>query len=299
MTDIKTTMAASTEKKDIKALCNEFQEKLAYKDYNEVISTSESLKLLYEDNKFPYEEKLNKKKYNKLVRLLQIELVKMQRHVIDQGLRIVVVCEGRDTAGKGGAIKRFTEHLNPRYAKVVALPKPNDVERGQWYFQRYISHLPTAGEIIFYDRSWYNRAGVERVMGFCDDQELESFYQQVPAFEKTLVESGTKLIKFWFSIEQLEQLRRFHERMRNPLKRWKLSAIDLESLDKWKGYTKARNEMMKRTDTKVAPWTTINSNDKLRARLTSMQYLLQQVDYTNKDYDLITSIDTKMLRKKD
>ena len=204
---------------------------------------------------------------------------------------MVILFEGRDAAGKGGTIKRFMEHLNPRGARVVALEKPSEVERGQWYFQRYIEHLPTRGEIVLFDRSWYNRAGVERVMGFCTDDEYLEFMRQAPEFERNLVRSGVHLIKFWFSVSREEQRRRFKERKSHPLKQWKLSPVDLASLDKWDEYTKAKEAMFFHTDTADAPWTVIKSDCKKRARLNAMRYVLHKLPYANKDLDRIGPLD--------
>jgi polyphosphate kinase 2 len=223
--------------------------------------------------------------------LLQVELLKLQAWVKETGQRIVIIFEGRDAAGKGGTIKRFMEHLNPRGARVVALQKPSEIERGQWYFQRYIQHLPTAGEIVLFDRSWYNRAGVERVMGFCTDAEYQEFMRQAPEFERHLVRSGVWLIKFWFSVSQKEQRRRFKEREVHPLKQWKLSPIDQASLDKWDQYTQAKEAMFFQTDTADAPWTVIKSDCKKRARLSAMRYVLHKLPYTNKDAASISKLD--------
>ena len=211
------------------------------------------------------------------------------------GHRIVVLFEGRDAAGKGGTIKRVMEHLNPRGARVVALGKPNEVERGQWYFQRYVQHLPTTGEIVLFDRSWYNRAGVERVMGFCSDSEYQEFLLQAPEFERHLSQSGIRLIKFWFSVSRTEQLRRFKQREIDPLKRWKLSDIDRASLDKWDDYTVAKQAMFAATDTPTAPWTVINSDCKNRARLNAMRYLLLNIPYTHRDLANIGSLDARLV----
>ena len=209
----------------------------------------------------------------------------------DTGQKLVVLFEGRDAAGKGGTIKRFMEHLNPRGARVVALEKPSPSERGQWYFQRYVQHLPTAGEIVMFDRSWYNRAGVERVMGFCDDAEYAEFLRQAPEFERNLVRSGMHLFKFWFSVSREEQARRFNERERHPLKQWKLSPIDVASLDKWDEYTKAKEAMFYDTDTADAPWTVIKSDCKKRARLNAMRYILHQLPYENRDLARVGAVD--------
>jgi polyphosphate kinase 2 len=203
----------------------------------------------------------------------------------------VILFEGRDAAGKGGTIKRFMEHMNPRGSRVVALEKPSEIERGQWYFQRYVEHLPTAGEIVLFDRSWYNRAGVERVMGFCNQEEYVEFMRQTPEFERNLVRSGVHLVKFWFSVSREEQRRRFKERKSHPLKQWKLSPIDMASLDKWDEYTKAKEAMFYYTDTTEAPWTAIKSNCKKRARLNAMRYVLHRLDYTDKDLERIGPLD--------
>ncbi len=218
---------------------------------------------------------------------LQVELLKMQNWVKTAGERVVILFEGRDAAGKGGTIKRFMEHLNPRGARVVALEKPSDVERGQWYFQRYVRHLPTAGEIVLFDRSWYNRAGVERVMGFCTDKEVDEFLAEVPVFERNLAESGIRIVKFWFSVSRDEQRRRFERRERDPLKQWKLSPVDVASVDKWDAYTKAKIAMFRATDTNDAPWTIVSSDCKKRARLAVMRCLLGQLDYDHKDAEAV------------
>jgi polyphosphate kinase 2 len=242
-------------------------------------------------NSYPYRNLMSRKAYEKQKYRLQVELLKMQNWIKETGQRVVVIFEGRDAAGKGGAIKRFTENLNPRGGRVVALEKPNEQERGQWYFQRYVRHLPTAGEIIFCDRSWYNRAGVERVMGFCTDEEYTEFMRQTPEVERTLVRSGIHLIKFWFSVSRKEQRRRFKERQVHPLKQWKLSPIDLASLDKWEDYTRAKEAMFFHTDTAETPWTVIKSDCKKRARLNAMRYVLHKMNYAGKDVDAIGPID--------
>lgn len=241
---------------------------------------------------YPYKNLLSRKTYEAQKYLLQVELLKLQAWTKATGQRIVILFEGRDAAGKGGTIKRFMEHLNPRGARVVALEKPTDVERGQWYFQRYVQHLPTAGEIVLFDRSWYNRAGVERVMGFCSDDEYQEFMRQAPQFERQLVRSGVHLIKFWFSVSREEQRRRFKERKAHPLKQWKLSPIDTASLDKWDDYTKAKEAMFFETDTADAPWTVIKSDCKKRARLNAMRYVLQKLPYKNKDPKNIGPLDS-------
>ncbi len=240
---------------------------------------------------YPYKNLMSRRNYERQKYRLQVELLKLQAWVKDTGQRVVILFEGRDAAGKGGTIKRFMEHLNPRGARVVALEKPSDVERGQWYFQRYIAHLPTAGEIVLFDRSWYNRAGVERVMGFCSEAEYDEFLREAPEFERHLVRSGVRLFKFWFSVSRDEQRRRFKERRAHPLKQWKLSPIDMASLDKWDDYTRAKEGMFLHTDTSDAPWTVVKSDCKKRARLNAMRYLLQRMPYTNKDAAIIGSVD--------
>jgi polyphosphate kinase 2 len=240
---------------------------------------------------YPYDQRLPPAEYDEQKYLLQVELLKLQTWQQATGARSVVLFEGRDAAGKGGTIKRFMEHLNPRYARNVALNKPSETERNQWYFQRYVQHLPTHGEIVLFDRSWYNRAGVERVMGFAHDEEYEQFMTQVPLFEQMLVESGVQLRKFWFSVTQSEQRTRFIIRQVDPVRRWKLSSLDLESLDKWDAYTVAKEQMFLRTDTDVAPWTTIKSNDKKRARLNAMRAFLSDVEYDGKDHEVVGSPD--------
>jgi polyphosphate kinase 2 len=245
----------------------------------------------WRDGAYPYRNLMSRKSYEQHKYRLQVELLKLQAWVKETGARVVVLFEGRDAAGKGGAIKRFMEHLNPRGARVVALEKPSEVERGQWYFQRYVSQLPTAGEIVLFDRSWYNRAGVERVMGFCTDDEYAEFMRQCPEFERNLVRSGIHVIKFWFSVSRKEQRRRFKERRSHPLKHWKLSPIDLASLDKWEEYTTAKESMFFYTDTADSPWTVIKSDCKKRARLNAMRYILHRLPYANKDSDLIGPID--------
>jgi polyphosphate kinase 2 len=236
---------------------------------------------------FPYGDRLSRKKYDKEKSQLQIELLKLQRHIKASGGRLVVVFEGRDAAGKGGTIKRFTENLNPRGARIVALEKPTDREQTEWYLQRYITHLPAAGEMVLFDRSWYNRAGVERVMGFCSPEESLEFLREAPEFERMLARDGITLIKFWFSVSRAEQLRRFVNRQLDPVKRWKLSPIDLASLDKWDEYTEAKEAMFFFTDLADSPWTVVKSNDKRRARLEAMRYVLRRVDYEGRDDDLV------------
>jgi polyphosphate kinase 2 len=253
--------------------------------------TSDELAEGWRQGAYPYRYKMLRRDYELQKFQLQTELLKLQGWVKDSQQRVVILFEGRDAAGKGGAIKRFMEHLNPRGARVVALEKPSEVERGQWYFQRYTAHLPTMGEIVMFDRSWYNRAGVERVMGFCSDGEYQEFLRQAPEFERNLVRSGLHLIKFWFSVSQGEQRRRFRERKVHPLKQWKLSPVDLASLDKWDGYTKAKEAMFFATDTADSPWTVIKSDDKKRARLNAMRYVLHSLPYSGKDTDRIGPVD--------
>ena len=240
---------------------------------------------------YPYRFLLSRKTYEEQKYRLQVELLKLQAWVKDTGARVVILFEGRDAAGKGGTIKRFMEHLNPRGARVVALEKPSEVERGQWYFQRYIEHLPTRGEIVLFDRSWYNRAGVERVMGFCTEGEYDEFLRQCPEFERQLVRSGIHLFKFWFSVSRKEQRRRFKERKLHPLKQWKLSPVDLASLDKWDDYTRAKESMFLHCDTSDAPWTVIKSDCTKRARLNAMRYVLHRMPYERKDPSLVGPVD--------
>ncbi len=240
---------------------------------------------------YPYKNRMSRKNYEAQKYELQVELLKLQKWVKDSGQKIVIIFEGRDAAGKGGTIKRFMEHLNPRGAKVVALEKPTEQEAGQWYFQRYVQHLPTKGEIVLFDRSWYNRAGVERVMGFCTEDQYNDFMRQVPEFEKHLISSGIHLIKFWFSVSREEQRRRFAEREAHPLKQWKLSPIDKASLDKWDDYTLAKETMFFNTDSAESPWIVIKSTDKKRARLNAMRYVLSKLPYDNKDPKVVGTVD--------
>jgi polyphosphate kinase 2 len=244
----------------------------------------------------PHPERLKGKPYAAELRMLQVELLKLQRCIRDDGRRIVILFEGRDAAGKGGAIKRFTENLNPRGGRVVALSKPNETERGQWYFQRYVTHLPTAGEIVLFDRSWYNRAGVERVMKFCTPREYMEFMRQAPGFERSLVSSGINLFKLWFTVSEDEQRRRFESRRSDPLRRWKLSPIDEASLGRFDAYTQARNAMLFYTDTAEAPWTVVNSNEKRRARIESIRAVLHALDYDHKDTAVARAPDPLVVR---
>ena len=236
---------------------------------------------------YPYDERMARSDYEATKRLLQIELLKAQTWLADTGGRLVILFEGRDAAGKGGTIKRFIEHLNPRGARVVALSAPSERERGQWYFQRYVAHLPTNGEIVLFDRSWYNRAVVERVMGFCTDEQYEQFMQQAPEFERMLVQSGMQVAKLWFSVSRREQLTRFTIRRIDPVRQWKLSPTDLASLDKWDAYTTAKQAMFLRTHREYAPWTVVRSNDKKRGRLEAMRHVLARIDYPDKDHDVV------------
>ncbi len=246
---------------------------------------------------YPYDERLPREEYDVTKYLLQVELLKFQAWAAESGTQHVLLFEGRDAAGKGGTIKRFMEHLNPRYARTVALGKPSDREQGQWYFQRYVKHLPTEGEMVLFDRSWYNRAGVERVMGFATDSAYERFITQAPLFERMLVDSGISLTKLWFSVTQAEQRTRFIIRQVDPVRQWKLSPIDLESLDLWDDYTAAKEAMFRRTDTEWAPWTTIKSNDKKRARINAMRAFLSRFDYTGKDADIVGAPDPKIVQR--
>ncbi len=248
---------------------------------------SDLLKISCAAGDYPYSTKMNVREYDIEKRLLQIELLKVQKWLKDENKKIVTIYEGRDAAGKGGTIKRFTEHLNPRIARVVALEKPTERELGEWYFQRYVKHLPTKGEMILFDRSWYNRAGVEIVMGFCTKHQHLEFMRQAPVFERMLVNSETILFKYWFSVTRQEQLRRFHSRKHDLVKQWKLSPVDVESLDKWDDYTAARESMFFNTDTADAPWIVIKSDDKKRARLACMRHFLHNIDYTDKDTSVV------------
>jgi len=246
---------------------------------------------------YPYAERIDRGEYDEQKYLLQVELLKFQHWATETGRKHVIVFEGRDAAGKGGTIKRFMEHLNPRYARVIALAKPTEREARQWYFQRYVQHLPTGGETVLFDRSWYNRAGVERVMGFAADDEYSLFMQQAPEFERMLVDAGVHLTKYWFSVTRSEQRTRFIIRQVDPVRQWKLSPIDLQSLDKWDAYTAAKEEMFRRTDTDFAPWTTIKSNDKKRARLNAMRHFLSQFDYEGKNLEAVGAPDPLLVRR--
>ena len=244
---------------------------------------------------YPYAQKITRREYDAQKLKLQIELLKLQVWIKDTDQKIAILFEGRDAAGKGGSIKRFTEHLNPRGARVVALPVPTDLEKSQWYFQRYVAHLPGKGEIVLFDRSWYNRAGVERVMGFCTDQEYREFLKTCPDFERMLVDSGIHLIKLWYSVSPQEQAARFASRALDPVKQWKLSPTDKASFDKWDAYTEAKENMFFYTDTRHAPWTVVKSNDKKRARLEAMRHVLSQFDYPEKDETVAVKPDKKIV----
>jgi len=246
---------------------------------------------------YPYAERMDRAEYDEQKYLLQVELLKLQNHIFESDEKHVIIFEGRDAAGKGGTIKRFMEHLNPRYARVVALIKPSDREQHQWYFQRYVEQLPTGGELVLFDRSWYNRAVVERVMGFASNDEYEQFMQQVPLFEMMLVESGIHLTKFWFSVTQSEQRTRFIIRQVDPVRQWKLSPIDVLSLDKWDAYTEAKEEVFRRTDTDIAPWTTVKSNDKKRARINAMRYFLSRFEYEDKNPEIVGTPDPLLVQR--
>lgn len=247
----------------------------------------------FDGHELSEEEKLDRRTYFKELVRLQRELIKLQDWVVDRGEKIVVIFEGRDSAGKGGAIKRITQRLNPRVCRVAALPAPTEREQSQWYFQRYVAHLPAAGEIVLFDRSWYNRAGVEKVMGFCSDDQYEEFFQSVPEFERMLVRSGIRLIKYWFSITDEEQHSRFLSRIHDPLKQWKLSPMDLESRRRWEDYTKAKETMFERTHIPEAPWWVVEGDTKKRARLNCIAHLLEQIPYEEVPRDEVELPDRK------
>ncbi|MEK1889025.1 MAG: polyphosphate kinase 2 [Phyllobacterium sp.] len=244
---------------------------------------------------YPYRDKLPSDEYAKTVDQLQIELVKMQYWLQDTGNRVVCLFEGRDAAGKGGTIFTLRQYMNPRTARNVALPKPSETERGQWYFQRYVSHFPTTGEFVTFDRSWYNRAGVEKVLGFCTPEQHESFLEEVPGFERLVVADGIHFFKFWLDLGQLMQLKRFHDRRHSPLKNWKFSPIDIEGAKRWDDYTKARDEMLARTHTAYAPWTIVRANDKRRARIAVIRRILLSLPYKGRDLDVIGNEDALII----
>ena len=251
--------------------------------------------IIMESGGYPYDDKLKRSKYEEQLELLQVELVKVQEWVRETDQRIVCVFEGRDAAGKGGSIKTFTQYTNPRHVRVVALSKPSDVEQGQWYFQRYAQQLPTAGEIVLFDRSWYNRGGVEPVMGFCTPDQGEKFLKDAPRFERMVQDSGTRMFKFWLNVGKEMQLKRFHDRRHSKLKHWKLSPIDLKALEKWDDYTDARDRMLKATHSDFSPWVVIRYNDKRRGRLNLLRYFLGALNYPGKDHTVIDPIDPKIL----
>lgn len=285
---------------------NDYLEKFSEEDRTEILKLlkddientqvakhpDDVLSKLWHQGGYPYEYLMSRKNYEKQKYNLQVELLKLQSWVKETGSRVVILFEGRDAAGKGGTIKRFMEHLNPRGARVVALEKPTDEEKGQWYFQRYIKHFPSKGEIVLFDRSWYNRAGVEKVMGFCDEEEYLEFMREVPELERNLIRSGIYLFKFWFSVSKEEQKRRFKDRENHPLKQWKLSPIDKASLDKWDEYTDSKEKMFFYSDTSDAPWIVIKSNCKKRARLNTMRYVLNRFPYTDKDTNNLGKLDS-------
>ncbi|MGO0577156.1 polyphosphate kinase 2 [Ornithinimicrobium panacihumi] len=283
----------------------EYIDKLRVEGYAVRDATEEDPILIAPDGKavetwrdgYPYDELMDPETYEQEKYKLQVELLKFQYWTQDVGAKHVIVFEGRDAAGKGGTIKRFTEHLNPRAARVVALNKPSSTEQGQWYFQRYVNHLPTAGEMVLFDRSWYNRSGVERVMGFCTDEEYTTFMKQAPRFEQMLVESGTTVTKFWFSVTQDEQRTRFALRQIDPVRQWKLSPMDLESLDRWEDYTNAKQATFDNTDKKYAPWIVVKSNDKKRARVNAIRAFLNQFDYEGKDESVVHDPDPQIVSR--
>ncbi len=259
----------------------------------------DAIRRIFETGEYPYRRKISRRTYERQKAELQVELLKVQEWVKLTGQKIVLLFEGRDAAGKGGTIKRFTEHMNPRGARVVALEKPTEREKSQWYFQRYIEQLPAGGEIVLFDRSWYNRAGVERVMGFCKPNEYLEFMREAPELERMMVRNGIILFKYWFSVTREEQLRRFKARETEPLKKWKLSPIDVQSLDKWDDYTEAKEAMFFYTDTADAPWTIVKSDDKKRARLACMKHFLSSLDYPEKDRHTINQPDPLIVGSSD
>ena len=269
------------------------KEKLAPEELIEKIRDSKKRDIV--STHYPYDHKLERVQYERDKRRLQIELVKFQKWVKEHRRRVVLVFEGRDAAGKGGTIKRFTEHMNPRGARVVALEKPTEVEAGQWYFQRYIERFPTFGEIVFFDRSWYNRAGVEKVMDFCTEKQYMDFVSQAPEFEKMIVKSGISMTKFWFSVSREEQLKRFIRRILDPLKQWKISPMDIASLNRWETYTEAKESMFFFTDTPECPWRVIRSDCKKRARLNAIRHILASFPYAGKDEAAVGIVDDKIL----
>lgn len=244
---------------------------------------------------YPYAKRMKRGKYETELESLQKELVKLQYWMRESGARIIIIFEGRDSAGKGGTISRFRQYMNPRHTRTVALSKPSDVERGQWYYQRYIDHFPTQGEMVLFDRSWYNRAGVEPVMGFCTPEQHQKFLAETPKFETMIRDEGIHFFKIWLNIGQTMQLKRFHDRRHNPLKVWKLSPIDIKALTKWDDYTVARNRMMRATHNEIAPWTVVRSNDKRRARINVIRKVLTSLDYAGKNPDIVGEMDTHII----
>jgi len=262
-------------------------------DFDEFPEELEALTFPHGD--YAFSKKMKKKEFERRLEELQIELVKLQKWVRTNNERIAMVFEGRDAAGKGGTIKRFTANLNPRHNRVVALSKPSEEERGQWYFQRYVKHMPTHGEMVFFDRSWYNRSGVERVMGFCNEDQVQTFFQEVPVFEGMMVREGIYFFKFWLTVSRAEQLKRFYERKVSPLKNWKLSPIDHKSVGKWDDYTKAIADQINQTHLPTSPWTILDSNDQRRARLAAIQTVLSAIDYEGKDESKIGELDDRVI----
>lgn len=297
LTEVLQTIMDGTSSDDAAVLRNALMGKSSDTVSDGSVSPDDLLSDNWREGGYPYKNLMSRKSYEKQKYRLQVELLKLQSWVKKTGQRLVILFEGRDAAGKGGTIKRFMEHLNPRGARVVALEKPTETEQGQWYFQRYVEHLPTKGEIVLFDRSWYNRAGVERVMGFCRDDEYQEFMRQAPEFEANLVRSGIHLIKFWFSVSRKEQRRRFKERERHPLKQWKLSPVDLASLDKWDEYTVAKEAMFHYTDSVDAPWTVVKSDCKKRARLNALRFVLHSLDYDDRDQKAIGPIDPLLVSR--
>ncbi|MDO4643991.1 MAG: polyphosphate kinase 2 [Cardiobacteriaceae bacterium] len=285
------TMLANFSPDDLVKVKKLFKKHKSLSKENNDICLDNELSEGWRTGMYPYKHRMSRKNYEKQKYHLQVELLKLQKWVKETGQRIVILFEGRDAAGKGGTIKRFMEHMNPRGARVVALEKPSSEEQGQWYFQRYVKHLPTKGEIVLFDRSWYNRAGVEHVMGFCSMEEYEEFMREVPNFERNLIRSGIILIKFWFSVSPEEQRRRFKEREAHPLKQWKLSPMDRASVDKWNEYTAAKEAMFFHTDTAESPWIVVKSDCKKRARLNAMRYVLHRMSYQEKNEAQIGAID--------
>ncbi len=264
-------------------------------DINDPVLPKAIKKASLQSGNYPYNKRLKRQIYEAELKDLHLELVKLQSHLQQSGGRIAIIFEGRDSAGKGGAIKTYMQNISPRYNRVIALPKPNDRERSQWYFQRYARHLPASGESVLFDRSWYNRAGVEPVMGFCTKEQTRNFLKEAPIFEKMIVDDKIHLFKFWLNIGREMQLKRFHDRRHNPLKIWKLSPIDIKALEKWDDYSKARNEMLKATDSKHAPWTVVLANDKRRARLEIIRFVLNKMDYERKNKDNIGKNDNLII----